>query len=869
MYNSSLVAIRSKYNHISPGYVADMYRDKLRSLLRLSATQTVAFERFSDSAGTYIMLDSANPSIYKQLYRAAKAKLKLRIKATIYEAAAPTPPGPQSSTSFGCLTSHRYVPPMSTNAAQASNISLTPTLVPSNSAAPPTIPALCAKPQAETAEDRIHQAYAEIIRTSQARSQKNPDDVTATPYATPIMESEISATASIGKDEAVVPRPYTDKERFLEDLANLSRPSTKLRAVDQSFYVPTTCFAVCCNSCKEEIEDAHWHCGICEDDNFDLCTTCVGDGIHCDVEDHFLIKRTISNGRVIASTTETLPKKVVKIEAHTGIPGAFTSDLKEEHIAETVELTRTCNCCVNGKVEPRFKDLSSINSMLAFEESNFVTCLVCEDYDLCIPCHVSLKHGHHPSHAFAPVSEEAALDSMAKLLCAPGRNMRHFALCDGCDKASTSLFWDMYRILTRFKYIYGVRHKCLNCPDWDYCSNCVKDSRIAHPGHRFAPIYEAVPNPGGRAQVHQGINCDGPLCKRNSGWITGDRYKCAVCHDTDFCASCEALPTNRHNRTHPLIKFRTPVRNVSVTTLGEKENGEVMSTMGDKVPQTSSKSTETVPAAPSANAATQVQTVAEVKPSEPPKVDQVEEKPKPIPATELQAHFVRDTIQDGSKLAASLQVQQVWVLRNPGPAPWPAGCSVGFIGGDNMLNVDCNHPAGFGDIAKATKSNVCGRIVQPGEEAFFFITIKTPQRSGKAISYWRLKTADGIPFGNKLWCDIDVVEMKPAVDNQIKVEHIEDIAKEVKEEPKQETHDQMIFPTLETKSPVSSVHESTFAENVVSPSTIAAADQELLDEVESLELDDEDSTDDGFLTDDDYEILDPSSEGEEAINGKK
>ena len=73
-------------------------------------------------------------------------------------------------------------------------------------------------------------------------------------------------------------------------------------------------------------------------------------------------------------------------------------------------------------------------TIAAFEESNFVTCLACEDYDLCIPCHLSLKHGHNPSHAFAPVTEAFALDTKVSELCAPGRNLRHFASCDGCDK---------------------------------------------------------------------------------------------------------------------------------------------------------------------------------------------------------------------------------------------------------------------------------------------------------------------------------------------------------------------------------------------------------------------------------------------------
>ena len=410
-----------------------------------------------------------------------------------------------------------------------------------------------------------------------------------------------------------------------------------------------------------------------------------------------------------------------------------------------------------------------------------------------------------------------------------------------------------------------------------------------------------MPNHPLRAQVHHGINCDGPLCKGkpDQHWIVGDRYKCAVCHDTDFCANCEALPTHRHNRTHPLIKFRTPVRNVSVTTLGEKENGEAMCTMGDKLPQTSSKSTETTPAAPSANAATQVQTVAEVKPIE--VVEEVKEEAKAeikvepvvkvepdvkvepeekdiiLPAPKLQAHFVTDATPDGSKIRMGSLFQQVWVLRNPGPIPWPAGCSVCFIGGDNMFNVDDKHPSSVGDIASATESNVIDRMVEVGEELAFWVTMKAPERVGKAISYWRPKDAEGTPFGHKLWCDIDVyapveataLTERSQIENS-QTEHVEDVAKEVKEEPvievKEETEEemnqsQMVFPKLDKESPVSSTHEDKL-------STTTAQEQDLVEDVKSLELDDEDSTDDGFFTDEEYEILDFDGE-EEAINGKK
>ena len=382
----------------------------------------------------------------------------------------------------------------------------------------------------------------------------------------------------------------------------------------------------------------------------------------------------------------------------------------------------------------------------------------------------------------------------------------------------------------------------------------------------------------------------------------GDRYKCAVCHDTDFCASCEALPTLRHNRTHPLIKFRTPVRNVSVTTLGEKENGETMCTMGDKLPQTSSKSTETLPTVQSANAATQVQTVAEVKPSEPTeeiikdvpdpvrpteegpgKVDTVQkesedQKAQAFSTSQLQAHFITDATPDGSKIRMGRPFQQVWVLRNPGPHSWPAGCSVRFVGGDIMFIVRDKHPSNPPEFPGTTESNVITRVVEVGEEIAFWVTMKAPERAGKAISYWRLKSADGTPFGHRLWCDIDVYAPEVKDDEVVRgqTEHIEDTLKtrepkqmilfkdESETESKKEEQSQMIFPKLEKESPMSSTHQDHR-----SPSSLIADEQELLDDVESLELDDEESSDDGFLTDEEYEILSVDADDGEAINGKK
>ena len=355
----------------------------------------------------------------------------------------------------------------------------------------------------------------------------------------------------------------------------------------------------------------------------------------------------------------------------------------------------------------------------------------------------------------------------------------------------------------------------------------------------------------------------------------GDRYKCAICHDTDFCANCEALPKLIHNRTHPLIKFKTPVSNVSVTTLGEKGNGEQMRTMGDQSPQTSSKSTETTPAAPSANAATQVQTVAEVEPTESIKEEPKVEATTPIAVPELQAHFIRDTVLDGSCMTPGEQFEQTWTLRNPGPHAWPAGCTVCFIGGDGMLDVDPNHPSHVTQIYKATKSNAIDRVVKVGEEVDFTVKMRTPERLGKAISYWRLKDTTGLPFGHKLWCDVEVKAPEPTVSNEdtIKTEHIEDIATQpsVKdEEEEQTTESKMIFPKLDKESPVSSTHE---AETTAPPAALPSAPvsvKDLAEDVESIALDDADSdSEDAFLTDEEYELIASDDEMQTAKNGKK
>lgn len=631
-------------------------------------------------------------------------------------------------------------------------------------------------------------------------------------------------------------------------------------------------FTVCCNSCDRAVPEAHFHCSICDDGDFDLCQDCVNRGISCHGEGHWLIKRTVVNGAIKCSSThiapksfrsaplKIVPKSVSPIPSTVPFPSLSPAGMMpsvwDSHFNVSA---RTCNSCVQE-----------------FREAEFVHCTTCDDYDLCKGCFAKSQHGHHPKHGFTAAVKGTVLDEPVSSRLAPGRNVLHNAICDGCDK-----------------YVRGIRHKCLDCPDWDYCSDCVRDANFIHPNHRFVAIYEPLADRPFRVSsraTHYGISCDGPLCKgRENGcrFIVGERYKCAVCHDTDFCANCEASPANTHNKTHPLIKFKTPVRHVSVTTTGEHEDGQRLPTMGDRCHRSrTATQSPNAPATPKEKiAATSVQTVVDVQPTEQPvvpvpfnynDVDVKEEqatKIKPPVSTEpskevsveknLVAVFKWDTIQDSSVLPPNHTFEQTWVLRNEGTVPWPAGCSVKFVGGDYMGAVDPAHPAGIHELVSASESTICYNALNPGQEFPFTVLMRTPDRDGKVISYWRLTTPDGVKFGHKLWCDV-VVEAPPKPEQGVAQtsDAIKPAAKEEEVVPTSVSESQMIIPKLEHESPSGSTFMDGRPELEVETETdtlAASADDE--DDFEDCGQDDwaEDSAS-GFMTDEEYDILDASDE---------
>ena len=344
---------------------------KLRTLLNISSSQTTVFERYSDSSSSFITLDSSIPSVYKQLYRAAKAKQKLKIRVTITEKPATKPiemPKPGSAVSDR-LPTRCYVHPYISDPVKAESDLLEESRI--EAYVRKNFP--LAMPSVKPSSDSQHEE-SEDTNSKPSKSYHWPiseeggfSDATKTAFQKKDVSTAAASETLVDtkvEEEKPIPSFFAAKHCFtaVDDHANIADALESMQlasARDRS--IPSNSFTICCNSCDKPIPDAHWHCGICERGDFDLCQDCIEKGCLCDSEDHWLIKRFVKGGKVINSTTETIaPKKVTKIEEK-AIPGAFTSDIKREDGHESVDLTRTCNSCVGGRITPCFWSHVSAN----------------------------------------------------------------------------------------------------------------------------------------------------------------------------------------------------------------------------------------------------------------------------------------------------------------------------------------------------------------------------------------------------------------------------------------------------------------------------------------------------------------------------
>ena len=85
------------------------------------------------------------------------------------------------------------------------------------------------------------------------------------------------------------------------------------------------------------------------------------------------------------------------------------------------------------------------------------------------------------------------------------------------------------------EHIYGIRYRCKQCPELDYCSECWLNSDIKHDDtHGFDVINEFT-----------GRGCEG--CDSD---IFGVRHTCLTCLEFDYCSDCFEAMEGKHDPRH-------------------------------------------------------------------------------------------------------------------------------------------------------------------------------------------------------------------------------------------------------------------------------------------------------------------------------
>ena len=334
-------------------------------------------ERFSDSAGAFIALDSNNPTVWKQLYRAAKAKLKLRIKATISN---PPPSTADESAAPNHLPSHRYSPPKSEGEKKDTTEHLLSGLV-----APTASPITGAKSsfgalpehQPQASYPRFKLPYDPCLSPSSTapatqslldtvnpvmRMVQPPNGVAAKPTAAfqqcpptnhalqdyqmqlMLVEQQNKKRLLMARREQETAAEAPVPRSFFADPTQ-SSPGSKPSSPEPKGALVGGAFIISCNKCQANIPNIHWHCSTCNAGDYDLCAKCIEKGILCENQDHWLIKRTVLDGKVVNSHTETIAPKAKMVQ---GIVLPLSSKETTQVKSEDMTVCRTCNSCVEG-----------------------------------------------------------------------------------------------------------------------------------------------------------------------------------------------------------------------------------------------------------------------------------------------------------------------------------------------------------------------------------------------------------------------------------------------------------------------------------------------------------------------------------------
>ncbi|KAG8941255.1 hypothetical protein FRC04_004657 [Tulasnella sp. 424] len=135
----------------------------------------------------------------------------------------------------------------------------------------------------------------------------------------------------------------------------------------------------------------------------------------------------------------------------------------------------------------------------------------------------------------------------------------HSAVCDVCQKI-----------------IIGSRHRCIDCPDYDLCDQCIVSRRDQHDAdHKFYELKEPgeiipSPNPRHHREPSRGPHFGGlatssptppnlpPHLSIHRAIIIGGRHRCLDCSDYDLCDKCIQSRRDKHDADHEFYELKGP-----------------------------------------------------------------------------------------------------------------------------------------------------------------------------------------------------------------------------------------------------------------------------------------------------------------------
>ena len=498
-------------------------------------------------------------------------------------------------------------------------------------------------------------------------------------------------------------------------------PSPFVSAMDSFRFATGTKAAVhegvTCRKCKvSPIVGPRFKCTVRE--NFDLCETCEASqgALSGGPAPYPMLKidhPEQAPGTLIYMFNRRPPDAADREGGRPGRPR-----LPENVVHRFVSCDR---CGMNPIVGPRFK------------------CAVRANFDLCASCEASGPQAHpmvkiyHPRHRpstmvyAARSSTDASQGAPADIPAATRTDVSvHTGVrCDECGMLP----------------IQGPRYQCTGRMNFDMCAACeakkpcqpfpmlkITDASQAPKqlvfevnGSKPQPKTSVLPN-----QRHRGVACDD--CGAMP--IIGARFKCCVRNDFDLCAACE----KKTAQPYPMVKIYDPAHHPSKLVFAF--DGDI---------STASAPVAQAPAAPFVpSPVVSVPTPVVHVPTSQPAVPTL---PKPS------LRFVRDrSLPDGYTVLPDEAVgmlRKIWDVRNDGPHAWPEGSRLTFAGGDVLheLRTGSDGNSGVGEPVP---------LLGPGEEGQLSVQLLIPEQAGRYVSYFRMQTAQGQNFGQRLWADFVV-----------------------------------------------------------------------------------------------------------------